>query len=681
MSRIASLGIEFSSNIGNVRADWEKFAADVQSRPIQIRFGGNAGGPITPPGEASTLGGGTGLPYTGGSAPVMLPSSGPSGPAMAQQQQIAFRATPQTIVHSPVTPFVGGVFTNAAVARHSSIPSTSQILASAGLGVNDLHGPSLADIGALALQERIAGSSINAAENAARASAAARSGFFTGSPAAYAAGITSAAYGVGQLGRRVADENAQTYFMRASSNLDRASSVVSQSEGNPMGLYVGSALNSLTFSNVFQGWSQYDQAKLAQRDAAGAKVGDESNTQSRAIVRAMGRVRLTGYSANIASARESVSALDDSIAQMTPEARGQAGVGNLRSSTAQLAGESEAFAITQSRRDADTNYIAADAARSRGQNRAFESGMMVMQQDHANSMDEMDRATKLLPGGARRMAMSALGSSQFEQRQAEFATALRSNTYASAMTNAATGGALGAMAGFSYGGAVGRINASADAVIGNLDASQPGHAGRVASINGARAADLQQANIANSRRWIESKADMVSSGQRIGRDPFGSVLTGLQAGYDSDTEGMSSFSPERWARKARFFGSRAEAIQQRGDSLGDIHRGQQTRIRSLGRSLARDPYGAEGELIAGGALQDVTTSLRNGDREGARNAGREGVARLSLLKQNYSDAFRGEEYDLRNLSIQNPRDQEDPTAVMKELKTLADQILDAIKNL
>jgi hypothetical protein len=96
--------------------------------------------------------------------------------------------------------------------------------------------------------------------------------------------------------------------------------------------------------------------------------------------------------------------------------------------------------------------------------------------------------------------------------------------------------------------------------------------------------------------------------------------------------------------------------------------GLSSQKRQLERGIARDPIGAQAEGIVGGAEQNILGFLRGEHKDLAEQARNNGLLSMTLLRQQYTDAFRAESFDPRQYQAANPKDTQDPGAVFQQLE-------------
>lgn len=83
---------------------------------------------------------------------------------------------------------------------------------------------------------------------------------------------------------------------------------------------------------------------------------------------------------------------------------------------------------------------------------------------------------------------------------------------------------------------------------------------------------------------------------------------------------------------------------------------------------ARDPTGAQAANLLGSIETQMQQLSYGGNDDAASRVRDQGTDLFKLMRRDYLESFRGEQLDLREISVQNPRDQEDPTAVLGRIE-------------
>ncbi len=196
-------------------------------------------------------------------------------------------------------------------------------------------------------------------------------------------------------------------------------------------------------------------------------------------------------------------------------------------------------------------------------------------------------------------------------------------------------------------------------------------------INKAADDQLRYARQDDSRRQIGVLGRIQSAALQVKDQPLDAQLSDIATSYDQQRTGMDPNSPEA---------IRLNHAQYADETLAKNRFAQQVRLTdinlgyesyALDRSLARDPMGARAAGIAGSTITRGNQLAYAGMSKEAEAARGIGIKQLELEKQNYLDAFRGREIDLRSTGVTNPRDVTDPSAVMDEIVKQEKNIKDA----
>lgn len=193
--------------------------------------------------------------------------------------------------------------------------------------------------------------------------------------------------------------------------------------------------------------------------------------------------------------------------------------------------------------------------------------------------------------------------------------------------------------------------------------------------SGARLAATIRTLAETQRRTALTTMHFTSSAASIGmllnHDPLGArlneiageraqALAALPSGWLFDMLGGSAL---RGGINRRADAAGRLARQQFGEGTADIQLRQQTHSRQLEALMNRNPMAASVAGIVGGAEEEARGLYRSGRPGEAKEALRLGSRSLDVEKQQYSDQFRAETYDLRLRSASNPRDVDNPGAI------------------
>ncbi len=179
-----------------------------------------------------------------------------------------------------------------------------------------------------------------------------------------------------------------------------------------------------------------------------------------------------------------------------------------------------------------------------------------------------------------------------------------------------------------------------------------------------------------SRRIIGVQGRVSSAGFQLNDQPLDAQISGITTSYNQQRQGITN--PTRLDELSKAETADKQLAQQRF--------AQQVRLTGIGlgyesyaldRSLARDPIGAQAASIAGAAITKANQLAYSGLNKEAEAEKRIGIKQLELTKQNYLDAFRGREIDLRSTAVTNPRDVTDPSSVFDEIAKQERNIKDA----
>lgn len=203
-----------------------------------------------------------------------------------------------------------------------------------------------------------------------------------------------------------------------------------------------------------------------------------------------------------------------------------------------------------------------------------------------------------------------------------------------------------------------------------------GYTAKREEINAGADDQLRYARQDEARRIIGVQGRTAAAGYQLSDQPLDAQLSGITTSYQQQREGITS--PTRLQELTDAESSDKKLAQQRYAQqvrLTDISLGYES--YALDRSLARDPIGAQAAGIAGQTISrgnQLTYAGMGKEAEAERSIG---IKQLELTKQNYLDAFRGREIDLRSTGVTNPRDVTDPAAVMNEIAKEEKNIRDA----
>ena len=163
-------------------------------------------------------------------------------------------------------------------------------------------------------------------------------------------------------------------------------------------------------------------------------------------------------------------------------------------------------------------------------------------------------------------------------------------------------------------------------------------------------------------------------------NPLQAQLTGLRGQGRGEILQLDKSDPQfgerRDAINKRLVLQERLAVKENAINHDAIGLSQTTRQNQLDRLLARDPTGAAIAGLVGSTHAEQQRLYNSGFKDLAAKQGDLGLKELKLEKQNYLDGFRGQEFDVQHLSINNPRDTEDPAEVLKEFKNAKNKIKD-----
>jgi hypothetical protein len=220
--------------------------------------------------------------------------------------------------------------------------------------------------------------------------------------------------------------------------------------------------------------------------------------------------------------------------------------------------------------------------------------------------------------------------------------------------------------------------------------SEPGVAEMIGSFNSEtnavsrRMDQVRNTEISQLMRTEMMTTDVSNVGR--GRSTYSSRKEEIEGRFDIEMEGISLVtSPDvRAAREGVARANRKAALRANDtafdDAISDISRGQRTSSRQISAFEGRYAYAAGALGISGAAVQ-TATELRRQEMYGpANNELLLAQRKIGLERRNYLEAFRGEQFDARNIGISS-RDQENVGATLKGISDAMDEVITAIKEL
>lgn len=205
-------------------------------------------------------------------------------------------------------------------------------------------------------------------------------------------------------------------------------------------------------------------------------------------------------------------------------------------------------------------------------------------------------------------------------------------------------------------------------------------------------ADYQNRRTAGRQRIVDenTRGDLMSAiiiGSDIravqallSHDPKSAIRTranaAIQATYLGDPD-----DPANILKRSQIAVNRDLELQRFDEAAASVTRGQRTHGRQIEALMRRDPMGAAVAGIVGGAEETAIQLKQHGMMDQAKEAERLGIRQLDLTRQQYSDQFRASTYNLNMRTTENPRDTEDPSKVLKEIRDGQKELTQALKDL
>lgn len=481
-----------------------------------------------------------------------------------------------------------------------------------------------------------------------------------------------------------------------SSQVGMASSSVQQEEGR-FSLHIGGALNWLRHSNriseaagnfLFGKNDFTDSSSLAMiRDAAhtqeNAVKDDQAVAESRRIraeSRAMGA---TGYAAEYLQGVEADREIQERIAATT---KGQGGA---------FAGFAALSMAVKARGLMRVGVITANLLNDQG----FSSGMAVaglqesqglhftaaqtqMDTRHHKELVDMTKATSALPGWLSQVAIQGLRYTQgVEQTAMDTANERKINMMISRQ-DWQTEVSIDTRRGFSHDALIAAAKSQFYDKQGNLldaqgepiNQADKGVAGLVGSRKRAANEAVQVAENTYTRNVAGVTASIAANIALQNRNPLGAQLAQIAGQFAQATVGMIAGSDDYKLLEAQEMAQMGAARIARSDQLEVLSAGIASERRGLKAGLRRDYAGQALEGLTG-EFEQRQLGLRDEDQRQQRiDVVKNEALAIDLFRQQYTDAFRGQQLDTRLFSLQNPRDEEDPGKVLGEINDKAGDI-------
>jgi hypothetical protein len=202
---------------------------------------------------------------------------------------------------------------------------------------------------------------------------------------------------------------------------------------------------------------------------------------------------------------------------------------------------------------------------------------------------------------------------------------------------------------------------------GNIRQNDPRFAGTMTAYN------LQQngALLDEQRRKAMRTGRVRAMEATLDRNPIAAQLEATFGRFNADTVGMKPGSGPYQDALGEARTTARQQVQDFTDYVADVTVSQAGRREVMQKLLNRDQMGAEATSIRQRAREEETKFLRQRLPERAREAREAGQLQLQLQRQNYMDAFRGEQLENKEMiyALFNPRDNENPREILSNLKT------------
>lgn len=186
----------------------------------------------------------------------------------------------------------------------------------------------------------------------------------------------------------------------------------------------------------------------------------------------------------------------------------------------------------------------------------------------------------------------------------------------------------------------------------------------------------QQAFTSFSRASILEVGGLKAGALGLAYKPFDAMRATAEAEFRARVTSIDGNGNSVTAYRDSDVYKRADAARQL--ALAQINQNQNYQRRGLDTSLdaqaesiqyrfARNPLGSQAAELVGGTINQMRDMTRAQFEAQGEKLRANTMGELDLMKRDYGLSFRGEQYDLQNMLVNNPRDAQNPSEVFKSI--------------
>lgn len=325
-------------------------------------------------------------------------------------------------------------------------------------------------------------------------------------------------------------------------------------------------------------------------------------------------------------------------------------------------------------------FFAGRIAAYAGDNNQYAAGLAGIQARQSQELFELNRTTR---GMENSDAARLVAATNFRQTQEQISFNNQYSRQAYIQTLGIQAGSLSSFGGGTYSSQTAALSLQRTAALTSLsgysaysrgESVSASDRGRILATENSFA--LQQAQLEQSRfaSQVGAESSVTMSRMRMAGNPLGADITGIVAGFQTGTVGLSRDSTEFRQQQSVAAQNIQESVFGRGFGAMQNRMGLTGSLMSTIRGLERNQIGSQAESIAssiGLQIQSLAMAGEAGNAELARTAGN---AQLDLLSKEYGLSFRAQQFDAQNMLINNQRDAQDPSAVFGSIESARDKI-------
>lgn len=198
---------------------------------------------------------------------------------------------------------------------------------------------------------------------------------------------------------------------------------------------------------------------------------------------------------------------------------------------------------------------------------------------------------------------------------------------------------------------------------------------RYAGYTDFRNEQIRSARIEENQATISSQGMASVTAQLTSGQPFNARRVSALNDFIAATRPLAFNSPAFKNADRAYQDTQTRIDFDEKSTRAQVFRGQEVERMELLAAGRFDPIGGRAAGIFGAARERAAALAKNGFDGAAQTELDYGRVALGLEQASYLRGFRGEQIDLRNIDVTNPRDKENPAEVLTTIRDLLDKLV------